>query len=47
MAGKANRDSSVPIRRQPQHALPERQAHFGSFSFQTESSDVSASRPPY
>lgn len=37
MAGRAKRDSSVPFWRQPQHALPEKKAHFGSFSFQTES----------
>jgi hypothetical protein len=37
MAGRAKRDSSVPIRIQPQHAVTEIKAHFGNFSFQAES----------
>ncbi len=36
-AGRTKRDSSVPVRIQPQHALSETNAHFGGYSFQPES----------
>ncbi|MBT2699665.1 hypothetical protein J7E79_19970 [Bacillus sp. ISL-40] len=47
LAGRFKRDSSVPIWRQPQHAFSEMKAHFGSFSFQTESGMSLSSRPLY